>query len=254
MFYIDLDLELYSPGGEEFLREIASACAVNKQTKVLEVGASAAFSARFLAKNYGCRTVATDINAAWLPVIERRAKRDGVGERVAAKRADVLSLSFPANSFDLVLANGVLYFTDKHGGLLEMARVLKKGGKAAVGEPLWLKEPPFRLRRAVEWDGEARVETEERYDQLFEETGLELIYKKVYPSSFYETYYKPAQARIEKWRESGHPLYTKYGAEIDVLLEEIALVRQFGRGVLGYGLFVGEKRGVKLHTNFSRAA
>ena len=238
MFYIDLDLDLYSPGGDGFLRDVVSLSNISKTDRLLEVGASSGYCSRFLARTYGCTTVASDINPAWVPVIEAKAKKDGVGKLLTARREDVLSLTFKRLSFDSVLANGVLYFTDKEKALRELKRVTTKEGRIIIAEPIWLKNPPFRLRRALEWEGQALIETRERYDEIFKELNLTVKAEKSYGLPIFENYYQPALDKISLWKEIGSPYYTKHTAEIDNLLEEIGVVREYGEGIISYALMV----------------
>lgn len=241
MFYLDLGLQLYSPGGGQLLEEIGRFCALGKQDLVLEVGASAAFGARFLAKNYGCSVTATDINPAWLPVIQERVKSERLSGKVSARAADVLKLPFRKNAFDLALANGVLYLTDKAGALREVNRVLKKGGYFALGDPVWLiNDPPRSLRRVLEVDG-AEVLSEEKYVRLFKENGFSPDFRRLYNTSVWENYYTPLQEKLSEWSHLGSANLTKYSTEIEIVLDEMEEVRRLGPGNLGYLLLIGKK-------------
>lgn len=241
MFYLDLGLDLYAPGGTEFLREIGQFLKIERKWKVLEVGASSAFGSRFLAKNYGCSVVATDINPAWVPRIQARVKEEGLRGKVAARAADVLKLPFRKDSFNAVLANGVLYLTDKASALRQINRVLKKGGFLALGEPIWLKDDvPHNLRRVLEVDG-AEALTEVKYQRLFTENGFSLVFRRLYDVPLWENYYLPLQKRISEWQEQKSPNLTKYSTEIEIVLDEMGKVRQVGPGNLGYILLIGKK-------------
>lgn len=241
MFYLDLGLELYAPGGTEFLREISQFLELDKKWKVLEVGASLAFGSRFLAKTYGCSSVATDINPAWVPLIQARVKEEGLVGKVTAQAADVLKLPFRKDSFAAVLANGVLYLTDKAGALRQINRVLKKGGFLALGEPVWLQaEVPYNLKRVLEVGG-AEVLTEAKYKRLFTENGFSLVFRRLYDAALWENYYLPLQKRLSEWTKQRSPNLTKYSTEIEIVLDEMEKVRQRGPGNLGYLLLIGKK-------------
>lgn len=241
MFYTDLDLDLYSPGGEDFIKEAATIAKIEKGALVLEIGASAGFGSIYLAKKFGAKATATDINPAWLPIIEKRSKREKVGRSVSTSAQDVLTLSFRKGTFSAALANGILYLTDKAGALRQINRVLKKKGMLLLGDPLWLKESPLAsLRQVLEVDG-AEILTEAKYIQLLKENGFELIYKKIFPSTLWENYYTPLQEKLSEWHKSNSPNLTKYSTEIDLIIEEMRKVREAGSGNLGYGMLIAEK-------------
>ncbi|MDQ3987433.1 MAG: class I SAM-dependent methyltransferase [Actinomycetota bacterium] len=55
--------------------------------------------------------------------------------------ASALALPFANNSFDVVIASEVMeHITDDHAAFSELARVLRKGGRAAVTVPRWWPE------------------------------------------------------------------------------------------------------------------
>ena len=75
-----------------------------------------------------------DINATAVRLAEERSKRLGVWERSRFYRADVVSLPFEDQSFDLVISRGSMFFwEDQERAFSEIMRVLKPGGKTYIG-------------------------------------------------------------------------------------------------------------------------
>lgn len=71
-----------------------------------------------------------DINATAVRLAEERSKRLGVWERSRFYRADVVSLPFEDQSFDLVISRGSMFFwEDQERAFSEILRVLKPGGQ-----------------------------------------------------------------------------------------------------------------------------
>lgn len=63
-----------------------------------------------------------------------RRKAEGERRKVFFQVADALKLSFPDDSFDLIVSNGLLCFLkEPEKALMEMHRVLKPGGRLVVG-------------------------------------------------------------------------------------------------------------------------
>jgi demethylmenaquinone methyltransferase / 2-methoxy-6-polyprenyl-1,4-benzoquinol methylase len=95
------------------------------------------------AERRGARVVALDFSPRML---ERARRKSGTIEWV---QGDALALPFPDGEFDAATVGfGVRNLADLEGGLRELARVLRPGGKLAVLEitrPRGLLRPFFRL-------------------------------------------------------------------------------------------------------------
>jgi ubiquinone/menaquinone biosynthesis C-methylase UbiE len=95
---------------------------------VLEVGCGAGRTAVALARR-GFRVYATDSVEAMLDLARTRAAEAGVSELVEVRKSDVHALDFEDETFDLVIALGVIpWLPYPSQALHEMARVLKPGG------------------------------------------------------------------------------------------------------------------------------
>jgi ubiquinone/menaquinone biosynthesis C-methylase UbiE len=83
-------------------------------------------------------------------MLERaRANAQSAGfANVEFRKGDIESLPVDDGLFDVVLSNCVLNLcTDKDRALREIYRALKPGGKLAVSDMAWTKEPPESVRR-----------------------------------------------------------------------------------------------------------
>jgi SAM-dependent methyltransferase len=80
----------------------------------------------------GVRAYGVDISR---PIAEQ-ARRAFGGERLGASVADVRSLPFAAASFDAIYSMGTIeHFTESEAAVVEMARVLRPGGRLVLGVP-----------------------------------------------------------------------------------------------------------------------
>lgn len=123
----------------------------------------------------GAEATGVDPDPAMLAAARSRAAKEGV--RIAFLDGRVERLPFPDASFDVVLAVTVLCFTpDAAGAVRELARVLRPGGRLALGElgrwSLWAA-----LRRLRGWLGAktwkaARFRTASELRALVELAGL----------------------------------------------------------------------------------
>jgi len=101
--------------------------------KILEVGCGSGEQASHLAAQGAIVTV-IDISAESLKAAQDLAKQKKV--ELTAVKMDAEQLEFPAESFDLIYINSTLMHVDQQKVLQECSRVLVKGGKLAVIEPL----------------------------------------------------------------------------------------------------------------------
>ena len=93
------------------------------------------------------RVVGLDLSPAMLRLFRARAGRAALGGRAAAVVGTVATLPFPSGTFDAAVAGfAVRNFGDLPGGLRELRRVLRPGGRLVVLE---LSTPPSRVFRAL---------------------------------------------------------------------------------------------------------
>lgn len=101
--------------------------------KILDLGCGAGESSVYFAL-CGADVHACDIAEDFLKVGEALARKYGVS--VQFRQAEVGRLPYEDGTFDLVYGNGVLHHVDLLPAAKEIARVLKKDGKAVFIEPL----------------------------------------------------------------------------------------------------------------------
>ncbi len=91
------------------------------------------------------KVVGVDISKEMLEVGRKKVRRFGMERLIELKEGDSENLPFPNNTFDAItVAFGVRNFENLEGGLQEMRRVLKKGGKLVVLEFSKPKMFPFK--------------------------------------------------------------------------------------------------------------
>lgn len=96
--------------------------------QILEIGCGAGFLALALAKR-GFNIHAIDSVDAMVEQARQHARETGLAEKLSVEIGDISSLAFQDNSFDLVLAIGVIPWIERADtGIQEMARVLKPDG------------------------------------------------------------------------------------------------------------------------------
>ena len=125
------------------LREIVDGSA----QRILDVACGTGDSTISIAKAAGEGSTVTgvDISEGMMALVEGKAKKAGVEDRIDLKVADGEALPYEDGVFDRVTcAFGIRNFEHKEKGLSEFLRVLKPGGKAVILE---LSVPQHRLVR-----------------------------------------------------------------------------------------------------------
>jgi 2-polyprenyl-3-methyl-5-hydroxy-6-metoxy-1,4-benzoquinol methylase len=102
--------------------------ALPRTARVLEIGCGAGFMAIALARR-GFSVEAVDHALAMIELTQRHARQTGLDSRIHAAIEDVHELTFEDQSFDLIVALGVVtWLHDLRKALVEITRVLAHGG------------------------------------------------------------------------------------------------------------------------------
>ncbi|MBI3549162.1 MAG: class I SAM-dependent methyltransferase [Elusimicrobia bacterium] len=127
--------------------------------RILDYGCGYGALSCHLAKR-GAEVSAVDISEESLAVSREWFRRNGVEDRVELRRASAHELPYEDGAFDFVVGSCILHHLDARHSGLELARVLKPGGKAVfvennAGNPLLMffrdrVLSPLKLRRGSE--------------------------------------------------------------------------------------------------------
>lgn len=99
-----------------------------KTSRVLEIGCGAGLLTRALARR-GFAVEAIDSSEAMVNLTLQSATDANLDSRISAHKGDVHNLLYPAESFDLIVALGLVpWLLDFNKALLEIIRVLRPGG------------------------------------------------------------------------------------------------------------------------------
>ena len=82
------------------------------------------------------QVIGIDLSEASLEIAKKQADAAGMSDRVTFLKMDCEKMSFPDNTFDLILDGGTLYALNLHKAFSELSRVLKPDGKLICIETL----------------------------------------------------------------------------------------------------------------------
>ena len=134
------------PGGKATIREILQNSFVDRDSRVLEIGANTGFTSLEIARTAGCRVTGIDVAARAIRVARQALARDckAIQARVEFLVGSAYDLPFQDASFDVVVAGGASSFMDdRQRAISEYYRVLAPWGFLSTTH-LCYKEPPAR--------------------------------------------------------------------------------------------------------------
>jgi 27-O-demethylrifamycin SV methyltransferase len=150
---------------------------------LLDVGCGDGQNSCDLAEHFGCRVVGISTGRKGVEAAQRASQARGLSGRVSFRCADGMDNGFPDGSFDRVwVLQSSHFMLDKRRLLAECARVLRPGGRVALGDIMLRSHLPMIevVRRREEFlllhrvFGRAKMEPLQTYRSLAEESGLEL--------------------------------------------------------------------------------
>ncbi|WP_217165993.1 methyltransferase domain-containing protein [Streptomyces sp. AC512_CC834] len=152
-----LDLDM-GPNPLWLLEDLARDLELRPGMRILDLGSGKGATSVFLAREYGAEVVAADW---WIAPEEAAAvfAGAGVGDRVAAVRAEAHALPFEEASFDAVVSvDAFEYFGTADGYLPYLVRFLRPGGQLGVATPAMTREVrelgaiPPHIKDVVGWE------------------------------------------------------------------------------------------------------
>jgi len=183
--------------------------------------------------------IALDNHQPFLDKVNRDAAQAGLSQYIKTLNRDMNTMSFPADHFDLIWAEGALYLMGFENGLQKCRAFLKKDGAIAVTELVWLRDDqtPAAIEFAREYEGIKNIPDNLA---LFKQNGYELIGHFTLPViSWFSGYYDPMQIRIHELRPKWQDNETAV-AVLDAAQAEINSFKQCSDYV-GYEFFIARR-------------
>jgi ubiquinone/menaquinone biosynthesis C-methylase UbiE len=135
------------PGGFNLTQSLLEDETIQPVESVLDIGCGTGQTAAFLAERFHCQVTAIDNHPIMVEKARERFKNREVSVNVI--EGDTQHLDFADNSFDLIIAESVIVFTDISKTLKELSRVLKSDGRMIIIEMTAEQYLPEELQRKV---------------------------------------------------------------------------------------------------------
>lgn len=237
---IQRGLPRQGPGNDAAtLRALCYCKDLPERPDVLDIGCGPGQQSFVLADTLNARVTAVDIHQEYLDELVSRSTEAGFGEQIAPMLADMTALTFEAERFDLIWAEGSAYIMGVANALRAWKAFLKPHGYLVLSELLWLSDdPPCEVAAFFAEAYPPMTDTEGNL-AIFAQEGYRVIDLFTIPDeAWWDDYYTPLEAKLPSLRE-------KYSGDQDALEliqlteTEIGMRKAYGESY-GYEFFVSQ--------------
>ncbi|MDR2700348.1 MAG: class I SAM-dependent methyltransferase [Nitrososphaerota archaeon] len=203
-----------------------------EKPRFLDVGCGPGMQTIELAKISNAEITAFDVHQPFLDELAKRAKNEGVSERIRLVRGDMNCFDFEVKSFDVIWCEGAIFVVGFEKGLRGWSKFLVDRGYFAVSELCWIDPNPPREIKAYMMEVYSSAKTVKENLQIIKEAGYQVKDYFVLPeSSWWENYYLPILSKLpalkKKHKDNSEALAT--------IAEEEKKIEMFRRYSKHYG-------------------
>lgn len=212
-------LDRHGPGSDAATLQALRAVDIPVR-RILDIGAGTGASTLVLAQHSAAEIVALDNHAGSLATLSARAAAAGVAERVTTCNASMLDIPFPAESFDLLWAEGSAYIMGFDAALKSWRSLLRQPGYLVVSDLCWTDGGNTAPAAAVAFWQQAyppMTNAATRARQA-EAAGYRVAAQFWLNDEAWRNFYGPLAARADSLRETlaGSPALAGVDQEIDI--------------------------------------
>ncbi|MBU7047717.1 MAG: class I SAM-dependent methyltransferase [Theionarchaea archaeon] len=178
-FLGQVDIPTIHLGGVKATRSLLALCEISEKSEVLVVGCGTGYTVCEIAQKYNSHVVGIDISHDMIAKAQKRARKYHLENTVEFHIADVFELPFDDETVDVVIMESVLNVLpgNKRDALIEMKRILKKGGLIGANEDFARPETPDDiLTRLAAVSPVKTFFTPQGLKDLFEDSGFDIVH------------------------------------------------------------------------------
>jgi ubiquinone/menaquinone biosynthesis C-methylase UbiE len=212
-----------------------------RHTRILDIGCGSGMPTLALAKlcPYAAIT-ACDIYQPFLDDLQGRAKNNGLDTRIKTVCASMDNLPFPAESVDLIWAEGSAFVMGFKEALHSWKRFLKPKGYMAISECVWFTGAPTDECRHYFSEHYPAMMHEQEAMTLIRDAGYSILGTFRLPdTAWWDQYYLPLLRKLEILGQQ-YQDDQEVQALLSSMAEEIDIFRNHSREY-GYSFFVIRK-------------
>lgn len=178
-------------GGSYGTRRLLYELDLKPGEKVLEFGSGVGGNAFELHERYKVQTYGTDLSAFMVAEANRRSQERGLGDHCKFVQCTEDRLPFDDNTFDVVMVEAVVMYTDAKKTMAEMFRVLKPGGKLGFHDWSWTVKPNQAMEQLTNIVAcgcnieDVKFYSKEDWENLLKRRGFDVKYSQEFPFDFF---------------------------------------------------------------------
>ncbi|KGP71858.1 class I SAM-dependent methyltransferase [Pontibacillus yanchengensis] len=159
------------PGGFPLTKQLLEKENLQENMTVLDLGCGTGQTAEYISTTFGCDVTAIDNQLLMVQKATNRIEKTSLPVHVVL--GDAQELEFKDHSFDMILAESVVAFTDVSKTLTEMKRVVKPKGCCLLIEMIAYQDLEEEIRSTIaEFYGVQHVLTEDQWLEKLHESGF----------------------------------------------------------------------------------
>jgi len=190
------------PGSNEYTRKAyMSLSNLALQPNILDVGCGSGMQTLELARVSEGKITALDNYQPFLDDLRKRAKSEGLDNRIKILNGSMFELPFAKNTFDLIWSEGAIFIIGFEKGLREWKPFIKQGGYLVVSELSWFKpDAPDELHTYLEGEYPAIKNIAENME-IIRQADYDEVASFILPESgWWDNFYTPLQRRVNQLR------------------------------------------------------
>jgi len=236
------DATRQGPGGDEETKKAIDLANIDRNAplKIADIGCGTGASTLILAHLLNAKITAVDFLQDFLTVLETRAQKEGVAEKITSLCASMDSLPFEEGEFDVIWSEGAIYNIGFQKGVADWKRYLKPDGLLVASEITWTtsnRPPEIEAHWANEYP---EIDTASAKIKLLEENGYSPIGYFVLPEHCWlDEYYRPMQVRFDAFlSRNGN---SKEACEIVAAERHEIDLYERNKAHFSYGVYIARK-------------
>ena len=230
------------PGGDAQTEWALHLAGVDRSAPIelADIGCGTGASTLVLARQTKARIRALDFLPEFLEILQARAEKAGVSDRITTIAGSMDNLPFHDDELDVLWSEGAIYNIGFEKGVAAWRRYLKPGGILVASEITWITDTrPTELQQ--HWDREyPEINVASAKISVLEKHGYSPIGYFVLPEACWlDQYYRPMQERFEGFlNRHGHS--DEAQAIVEAEQKEIALY-EANKEHVSYGVYIARK-------------
>jgi ubiquinone/menaquinone biosynthesis C-methylase UbiE len=208
--------------------------------RILDVGCGTGGQTLVLAGLTQGEIIALDNHAPFIKILENQIQQAGIEDGVKCVVADMASMDFDDESFDLIWSEGAANLMGVENALKKWKPLLRPNGYLVISELVWFKE---RVPKEIEDFFKEHYPDMRYYKDIYpmaQQAAYDVVgYFPLPDESWWTDYYTPAEKKIAEMRQK----YTDSDAQeiFDVFQLEMDMHRKYAE-YYGYGFYIMKKK------------